>query len=187
LKVFLRFSFDIIGFFVYTAYMNTRTRFRKGKHGKIPRPMQPTKPKRTATVQVAAEGSCRPEVKAETTSNVQGALDGAPVPDVKAETTPTPQVAVDGPPPQVVTAPPEMVFRDAMEEPDRRLLEEYGDSIRVLRNDKRFSFREIAEWLQEYGIECDHNSVYRQYTKGLSDDQEREEAYRDAQEENEIR
>lgn len=78
-----------------------------------------------------------------------------------------------------------MVLRDAMEEPDRRLLEEYADAIKVLRDDKRFTFREIAEWLQGYGIECDHNSVYREYTKGLSEEEEREIAYRNAEEEEE--
>jgi hypothetical protein len=99
--------------------------------------------------------------------------------DVKSETAPPVQVA------EVVPAPPDVVLREAMEEPDRRLLEEYADSIRVLRDRKRFTFREIAEWLHEYGVECDHNSVYREYTKGLSDQEERTEALRDAEEENE--
>jgi len=112
----------------------------------------------------------------------------APVPstEVKSETTPNLSMTeVGGPPPEVVPAPPEIVFRDAMDEPDRRLLEEYADSIKVLRDEKRFTFREIAEWLQEYGVECDHNSVYRQYTKGLSYEQERDVALSDAEEENE--
>lgn len=72
-----------------------------------------------------------------------------------------------------------------MEEPDRRLLEEYGDTIRLLRDEKRFTFREIAVWLQEHGVECDHNSVYREYTKGLSDQDERSVALADAEEEHE--
>jgi len=103
----------------------------------------------------------------------------APPPDIKPESTPSVEVV------QRVLAPPEVVLQEAMAEPDRRLLEEYAEAIRVLREGKRFSFREIAEWLQEYGIECDHNSVYREYTKGLSDEEEREVALRDAEEENE--
>jgi hypothetical protein len=102
-----------------------------------------------------------------------------PTEEVKAEPTPAPHVT------HLEYPPPEMVLRDAMEEPDRRLLEEYADAIKVLRDDKRFTFREIAEWLQGYGIECDHNSVYREYTKGLSEEEEREIAYRNAEEEEE--
>jgi|ERR1017187_10831374 hypothetical protein len=102
-----------------------------------------------------------------------------PSQDVKPETSPGLQVA------QVGAPPPEFLLQEAMGEPDRRLLDEYGDTIRVLRNDKRFSFREIAEWLQKYGIECDHNSVYREYTKGLSNEEQRDAAMRNAEEENE--
>jgi hypothetical protein len=111
----------------------------------------------------------------------------APVPsgEVIPETTPALPVSQVGPLPQVVPPPPEFLLSEAMAEPDRRLLEEYGDTIRVLRDDKRFTFREIAEWLQEYGVECDHNAVYREYTKGLSYEEERDVALRDAEEEDE--
>ena len=109
----------------------------------------------------------------------QAMAEALPSSDVKPETTPSVQDTQVGPPP------PEFLLQEAMGEPDRRLLEEYGDTIRVLRDDKRFSFREIAEWLQEYGIECDHNSVYREYTKGLSEEEERHVAMRNAEEENE--
>jgi hypothetical protein len=102
-----------------------------------------------------------------------------PLQDVKPETAPSRAVTQVGPPP------PDVLLREAMGEPDRRLLEEYGDTIRVLRDDKRFSFREIAEWLVEYGIECDHNSVYREYTKGLSFEEERQAALESSEEENE--
>jgi hypothetical protein len=105
----------------------------------------------------------------------------APLATQEVKAAPTPSLPVV----EVEPAPPDMVLQDALGEPDRRLLEEYGDSIRVLRDDKRFTFREIAEWLQEYGIDCDHNSVYREYTKGLSFEEERDVAYRDAMEEEE--
>jgi hypothetical protein len=71
-------------------------------------------------------------------------------------------LAFDGGPP------PEVIFLEAEAEPDFRSLAQYKDSIRVLRN-KRLSYREIAEWLSERGVSADHNSVYRVYTKSLSD------------------
>jgi hypothetical protein len=104
-----------------------------------------------------------------------------PSQEVKTETQPALAVTERGNPL------PEFVLREAMEEPDRTLVAEYGDSIRLLRDDKRFTFREIAEWLQERGIECDHNSVYREYTKRLSFQEEQEAAYRDAMDEEERR
>jgi hypothetical protein len=58
--------------------------------------------------------------------------------------------------------PPDVVFADAEREPNRRQLREYSDSIRLLR-EKGLSFREIAEWFQDYGIAADHNAVYRVY------------------------
>ena len=64
--------------------------------------------------------------------------------------------------------PPEALFLEAESEPDQRSLAQYVDSIRLLRN-KSFSYREIAEWLSERGVPADHNSVYRVYTKSLSE------------------
>jgi hypothetical protein len=63
---------------------------------------------------------------------------------------------------------PERLFREAEQEPDVRALCAYVDSIRMLR-DKGFSYREIADWLSERGLDVDHNAVYRAYTKSLSD------------------
>jgi len=40
--------------------------------------------------------------------------------------------------------PPEYLLEEAMKEPDRKLLEEYYQTITVLRDNKRFSFREIS-------------------------------------------
>ncbi len=62
-----------------------------------------------------------------------------PSQDVKPETSHSVPVTQVGPPP------PEFLLQEAMGEPDRRLLAEYGETIRVLRADKRFTFREIAE------------------------------------------
>ena len=87
-------------------------------------------------------------------------------------------------------APPDIVLREALNEPSPRLLDDYIEAIQALKN-KRFTFREIAEWLQQFGIEADHNAVYRAYSKTVSDYEaaiegeedeqlERQEAYKDA-------
>lgn len=78
--------------------------------------------------------------------------------------------------------PPEELFLQAEAEADHRALAQYLDTIRVLR-DKSFSYREIAEWLSERGVEADHNAVYRVYTKSLSDYHAALEAEREADEE----
>lgn len=43
-------------------------------------------------------------------------------------------------------------------------LKKYTATIATLRK-KGFSFRQIAEWLDQRGIPADHNGVYRVYTK----------------------
>jgi len=73
--------------------------------------------------------------------------------------------------------PPDALLREAQEEPGYRDLREYFPVISTLR-DKGFSYREIAEWLSERGIDLDHNAVYRLYTRNLSAD----EAYLEAKE-----
>ena len=74
---------------------------------------------------------------------------------------------------------PELVARAAAEEPAPRLLEDYMDAITILR-EKEFTFREIAEWLnKKFSIQADHNSVWRVYTKHMSDIDAHEEAEAD--------
>lgn len=86
---------------------------------------------------------------------------------------------------------PELVLRAAEEEIPPRLLDDYFEAIRTLR-EKKFTFREIAEWFGKFGFEVDHNAVYRAYAKNLSDydahleaeadeELERDEAMRDAE------
>ena len=58
---------------------------------------------------------------------------------------------------------PETLLDMAEAEADKTLLGDYIDTIRVLRQDKGFSYREIAEWLSENGVPTDHNAVYREY------------------------
>jgi len=63
---------------------------------------------------------------------------------------------------------PDALLREAEEEPNYRDLSEYCPVIATLRG-KGFSYREIAEWLSERGVELDHNAVYRLYTRNMSD------------------
>jgi hypothetical protein len=81
--------------------------------------------------------------------------------------------------------PPEELLREAEEEPNYRDLSHYASVIGTLRK-KGFSYRDIAEWFSERGVDVDHNAVYRVYTNSLSDydahlESERED--REAQEE----
>lgn len=62
---------------------------------------------------------------------------------------------------------PTQLLAEAAQEPPRRPLDAYWETIRVLKNDKQFTFREIAEWFSQHGIEVDHNAVYRAFSKGL--------------------
>jgi hypothetical protein len=55
---------------------------------------------------------------------------------------------------------------EAQNEPRRRGLDDYRDAIRVLKEQKGFSLREIAAWLQQRGLKVDHNAVWRTYSKG---------------------
>jgi hypothetical protein len=63
--------------------------------------------------------------------------------------------------------PPDRLLELALDEPDRRILDDYTSVIRVLKDDKRFTFREIAEWLRGHGVLADHNTIYRAYRKTL--------------------
>jgi hypothetical protein len=79
------------------------------------------------------------------------------------------------PPDDVVThlefPPPEYLLQEAEKQPNRKLLVDYIETINVLRNGKGFSFREIAEWLTQNGVDADYNAVYRVYTKVMPDDE----------------
>lgn len=87
----------------------------------------------------------------------------------KAQVIETP-IVVQNPPPVVTLSPPppEVLEQWAEEEPNLIDLSAYFGAMRTLRG-KGFSYREIAEWLQQHGVEVDHNSVYRVYMRNLSD------------------
>ena len=66
--------------------------------------------------------------------------------------------------------PPDILLDLALQEPNRRSLIEYGKVIRTLRNQKKFTFREIAAWLKQYNVEADHNAIYREYTRTMPEE-----------------
>jgi hypothetical protein len=74
---------------------------------------------------------------------------------------------------------PDVVARAAADAAAPRVLEDYIEAISTLR-DKKFTFREIAEWLKEtFNIQADHNSVWRAYTKQMDSYEAHEEAEAD--------
>jgi len=100
------------------------------------------------------------------------------LPATKTSSTPSPAAAATEVRVLRVEPPhPDALLREAEEEPSYRDLREYAPVISTLRG-KGFSYREIAEWLSERGIDLDHNAVYRLYTRSLSAD----EAYLEAKE-----
>jgi hypothetical protein len=58
---------------------------------------------------------------------------------------------------------PEAFLEEAKKEPKKILLSDYIGTIRTLRDEKKFTFRAIAEWFEKKGIETDHSAVYRTY------------------------
>ena len=60
---------------------------------------------------------------------------------------------------------PQQLRAEAEKEPSRRGIEDYSDAIRVLKEDKGFSFREIAAWFTRRGLNIDHNAIWRAYSK----------------------
>jgi len=61
-------------------------------------------------------------------------------------------------------ADPRQLQAEAQREPRRRRLDDYSDTIRLLKDEKGFSLREIAAWLQARGVKVDHNAVWRTYS-----------------------
>ncbi len=62
-------------------------------------------------------------------------------------------------------ADPQKLEAEARKEPRRRGLDDYLDTIRLLKEEKGFSLREIAAWFQERGVNVDHNAVWRACSK----------------------
>jgi hypothetical protein len=65
----------------------------------------------------------------------------------------------------------EEFLEEARREPKRKLVWDHIETINHLRNEKRFTFRDIAAWLRARGVEMDHSAVYRAYIAAIPEDQ----------------
>jgi hypothetical protein len=65
---------------------------------------------------------------------------------------------------------PDAFLEEAKSELKRKLIGDHIKTINTLREEKRFTFRAIAEWLTKRGIETDHSSVYRAYLAAIPED-----------------
>ena len=70
---------------------------------------------------------------------------------------------------------PSDILEAAQAERSRKPLQAYMDAIVELRENKGFSFREIADWLSASVVKTDHNTVYREYKKHQKKELERHE------------
>jgi hypothetical protein len=61
----------------------------------------------------------------------------------------------------------EAFLEEAKNEQKRKLISDHILTIRMLRDDKSFTFRGIAEWLTKRGVEADHSAVYRAYVAAI--------------------
>ena len=86
------------------------------------------------------------------------------------KTTPT-EGAVVQPEPQREINPMDLEMI-AKQEEDRRPADTHIRTIRVLRDEKQFTFQEISDWLKDYGIIVDRNTVYRAYMNHLPEEEE---------------
>ena len=59
---------------------------------------------------------------------------------------------------------PSKILKEAKSAPDRRGLEVHREAVLVLR-EKDYSWRDIAEFLTERGVQTDHTKVYRMFNK----------------------
>ena len=64
----------------------------------------------------------------------------------------------------------EAFLEEARREPKRKLVWDHIETINHLRNEKRFTFRDIAAWLTARGVEMDHSAVYRAYIGAIPKD-----------------
>jgi hypothetical protein len=90
-----------------------------------------------------------------------------------------PKLAEPAPPPT------DYLLELALKERRKVDLSQHANTISTLRDDKNFTFREIAGWLKDKGIEADYNAVYRVYTRHMSAKEANEVACQDRDDEGE--
>ena len=69
---------------------------------------------------------------------------------------------------------PTDLVEQAKKEPRIVAARDYIETINILRHQKSFSFREIANWLNARGVPLDNNEVYRAYMADLNWQEKRE-------------
>jgi hypothetical protein len=65
---------------------------------------------------------------------------------------------------------PEAFLTEAKSETKRKLLSDHLVTIQTLRDEKRFTFRDIADWFIKRGFETDHSAVYRAYLTSIPEE-----------------
>ena len=88
-----------------------------------------------------------------------------------AETVPGHLPSTPASMPDSQVPPRDAFLEEAKKERKRKLITDHIQTINTLRNEKRFTFRAIADWLTKRGIEADHSSVYRAYLGAIPEDQ----------------
>lgn len=58
---------------------------------------------------------------------------------------------------------PEAFLEEAKREPKQKLILDHIRTIRVLRDEKKFTFRAIADFFNKRGFATDHSAVYRAF------------------------
>ena len=67
--------------------------------------------------------------------------------------------------------PEEAFYQEAKREPKRKAILDHTATIRLLREEKKFTFREIAEWFQQRGFNVDRSAIYRAWLLSIPSSQ----------------
>ena len=69
---------------------------------------------------------------------------------------------------------PTALVEQAKNEPRIIAARDYIETINILRHQKSFSFREIADWLSARGVPLDNNEIYRAYMADMKWEEKQE-------------
>jgi hypothetical protein len=86
---------------------------------------------------------------------------------MKTKRTKSEQTELKASPPTPIPA-PAATLEQAKNEPRIVAARDYIETINTLRDQKSFSFREIASWLNARGVPLDNNEIYRAYIADMS-------------------
>jgi hypothetical protein len=65
----------------------------------------------------------------------------------------------------------EAFLEEAKSEPKRKLILDHVKTIKVLRDEKNFTFSAIADWFMKKGFQTDRSAVYRAYLLAVPKEQ----------------